>query len=136
MVFEIITDDSKFRDMEQDSELFVQKHLDHSTFSKNFIKIPYEYLQRLLHACASLLESLLGTALAYIPDSTSVTTRFYEENVRGGKESRHKQTYKSHVLVGYYPNKRIIYVKTAEGTDHHVSDSEGAARMLKNYDKG
>lgn len=136
IVFEIVTGDSKFRDMEQDSELFVQKHLDHSTFGKNFIKIPYDYLQRLLHVCAGLLESLLGTALAYIPDSTAVTTCFYKDNIREGKESRQKQTYKSHALVGYYPDKRIIYVKTAEGTNHHVSDSEGAVRMLKNYNKG
>lgn len=136
MVFEIITNDSVYRNMEQDSELFLQKHIDHSTFGKNFIKIPYEYLQKLLHLCASLLESLLGKALAYIPDSTAITTKFYKDSIREGKKCRLLQTYKSHALVGYYPNKGIIYVKTAEGTDHHTSDSKGATLMLENYDLG
>lgn len=45
ITFEIITGDSHFRDMEQDAELFVYKHLDHSTFQRSFEKIPYEYLQ-------------------------------------------------------------------------------------------
>jgi len=136
IVFEIITGDSHYRDMEQDAELFVDKHLDHSTFQRTFEKIPYDYLQQLLHAAGALLESLLGTAAAYIPDSTAVTTRRYHEIMYKGKARRVKQTYKSHALVGYYPDKGVIYVKAAEGTDHHVSDSAGAVSMLKVYDLG
>ena len=136
IAFEIITGDAHFRDMEQDAELFVIKHIDHSTFQRNFEKIPYEYLQHLLQACAALLESLLGTATAYIPDSTAVTTRRYHDIMYRGKIRRVKQTYKSHALVGYYPDKGVIYVKTAEGADHHVSDSAGAVSMLDDYDLG
>lgn len=65
-----------------------------------------------------------------------MTTRHYHEIMYKGKLTRAKQTYKSHALVGYYPDKRVIYVKTAEGTDHHTSDSAGAVRMLKAYDLG
>ena len=134
IAFEIVTGDSHFRDMEQDAELFVIKHIDHSTFQRTFEKIPYAYLQRLLQACATLLESLLGTAAAYIPDSTAITTRHYHNIMHKGTMIRAKKTYKSHALVGYYPHKGVIYVKTAEGTDHHVSDSAGAVSMLQAYD--
>lgn len=67
--------------MEQDAELFVMKHVDHSTFQRNFEEIPYEYLQQLLQACAALLENLLGTALPS-PHTTTVTS--HTRGQRGG----------------------------------------------------
>jgi len=42
IAFKISSRDN-FRDMELDSELYVDEHIDHSTFGKNFFKIPYDY---------------------------------------------------------------------------------------------
>jgi len=136
MAFEIVSHNSPYRDMELSSELYVNKHIDHSTFGKNFIKIPYLYFQELLRKCASLLESLLGKALAYIPDSTGLITSIYEDSIHAGKETRRKIWYKSHSLVGYYPNKGVTYIKTGESTDKHMSDAEGCKIMLGTYDQG
>lgn len=136
MAFEIISYNSPYRDMELGSELYVNEHIDHSTFGKNFIKIPYLYFQELLKRIAQLLESLLGKAVAYIPDSTGLVTDIYEDSFYAGKEIRRKKTYKAHSLVGYYPDKGITYIKTGEGTDKHVSDAEGVRRMLEDYNLG
>jgi len=136
IVFEIITGNNPYRDMELGSELYVKKHIDHSTFGKNFIRIPYEYFRKLLNKCAQLLDLLLGKALAYIPDSTSLATNIYEKTIWKGKETKRRIDYKVHSLVGYYPDKRLTYVKSSLGTDKHVSDSEGVSIMLKDYNLG
>jgi len=134
IAFEIITHNSPYRDMELGSELYLGEHIDHSTFGKNFIRIPYLYFQRLLRRIASLLESLLGKALLYISDSTGLLTNIYEDSIHAGEESCRKKTYKAHSLIGYYPNKRITYIKDAEGTNKHISDTEGVKRMLRTYE--
>jgi hypothetical protein len=136
IAFEIVTQNSPYRDMELSSELYVNKHIDHSTFGKNFIKIPYFYFQTLLRKCACLLESLFGKAFAYIPDSTGLVTSIYEKSIHAGKKTRRKVWYKAHSLVGYYPNKGITYIKAGECADKHISDAEGVKRMLKDYDLG
>src|SRR3989344_2332202 len=41
ITFKLVKNGSPFRDMENDAELFFNKHIDHSTFQRNFIKIPY-----------------------------------------------------------------------------------------------
>jgi len=136
MVFETVTHNSPYRDMELGSELYVGKHIDHSTFGKNFIKIPLEYLIKLLNKTAEFLEGMLGTAFCYIADSTGLVTNIYENTIFKGKSIRRKIHYKAHSLVGYYPNKQIVYVKNAFGSDKHISDSKGACIMLDNYNLG
>ena len=136
IIFETVTGNKPFRDMELGSELYVNKHLDHSTFGKNFQRIPYDYLVKLLESTAKLLEDLLGTALVYIADSTGIVTTVYEDTEYQGKKIRRKKNYKAHSLVGYYPNKGVTYIKTGLGTDKHISDSKGACLMLDNYDLG
>ncbi len=136
MAFEIITHNSPYRDMELGSELYVGKHIDHSTFGKNFIKIPLEYFTKLLTIIAKFLESLLGTALCYIADSSGLVTNTYYDTEYKGKPIRRRLDYKVHSLIGYYPNKGITYIKNALGTDKHTSDSKGAVKMLKDYNLG
>lgn len=136
IVFEMITGNSPYRDMELGSELYVNEHIDHSTFGKNFIRIPYDYLTKLLEKCAKMLETLLGIALVYIADSTGMVTHTNVDSIHKGKKIKRKKTYKAHSLVGYYPNKKITYIKTGLGTDKHISDSKGAKQMLQSYDLG
>ena len=134
IVFEIVTGNHPYRDMELGSELYVDNHIDHSTLHKNFLRIPYDYLVRLLEATAKLLESLLGNAFAYLADSTGIRTKIYYDSQYQGKAIRRLLDYKLHTLVGYYPDKAITYVKSGIGSDKHTSDAKGASIMLGSYD--
>jgi len=78
--YQIIADNASFRDMELDAELFVDKHLDHSTFHGNFLKIPYEYFSRLLQSVARMLEQLLGYCIATLMDSTGLEYKAVQRN--------------------------------------------------------
>lgn len=136
IAFEIITGNSPYRDMELGSELYVDEHIDHSTFGKNFIRIPLDYFIMLLNEIARYLENLLGTAFCYIADSTGLVTNTYEDTEYQGKDVRRRKDYKAHSFVGYYPDKQIVYVKNALGSDKHISDSKGACMMLDDYNLG
>ena len=135
-VFEIVTGNAPFRDMELGSELYVRKHIDHSTFGKNFQKIPYDYLRKLLELTGKFLEKLLGKASVYLADSTGMVTNMYYDTEFKGKSIRRKLDFKLHSFVGYYPNKKLTYIKTGLGSNKHTSDSEGACVMLDEYDMG
>jgi uncharacterized protein YbaR (Trm112 family) len=117
--------------MELDSNLFCNKHLDHGTFHNNFMKIPYEYLIRLLREIARLLEKLLGYYLITIFDSTGLNTRLYEETMIKGKIKKRNKDYKLHTITAYHPKEKITYYIDALSSDKHISDAEGAKRLLQ-----
>lgn len=131
--FQIVTRNASFRDMEWDSDMLVSKHIDHGTLHHNFLKIPYDYLSRLLDAIVHMLESLLGNAIVYIMDSTGLSTSVYEETLVKGKLTRRNKDFKLHVLSGYYPKEQITCMKGALASDKHVSDAEGAARLVREH---
>lgn len=119
-----------YREMELDSELFVDKHIDHSTFGKNFFKIPYEYLRKLLQLTGKLLEKLLKRTKVHIADSTKITTDRYKEIIHQGKPRRIKEVYKLHTMIQRHPEKQITVIVDGIASDEHISDSEGAVRMM------
>lgn len=129
--YKIISSNASFRDMELDSDLFLDKHLDHGTFHNNFLRIPYEYLNKLLSEIARMLEDLLGYFIATIFDSTGLTTSKYEETIVKGKLIRRNKDYKLHTITAYHPKEKITYYIDALSSDKHVSDAEGASRLLK-----
>lgn len=129
--YKIISNNASFRDMELDSEVFIDKHLDHSTFHKNFLKIPYEYFSRLLTAIARMLEELLGYFMITVFDSTGLSTRIYENALSKGRIIRRNKDYKLHTLLAYHPDKQITYYKDALSSDKHTSDPEGAVRLMR-----
>jgi len=128
--YQIIRTNASFRDMEQDAELFVGMHLDHGTFHKNFMKIPYEYLQRLLRAIVQLLEQLLGYCMITIVDSTGISTKQYEETLIKGKVKLRNKEYKLHTLLASHPDKQTTFYIDAMMSDKHISDAEGAKRLI------
>lgn len=129
VVFEIISN-RNLRDMELDSYEFFGKHLDHSTFGKNLHKVPLEYLRELLQLTGQFLESLLGHAKVHIPDSTELSTDRYKEIIYRGKSRLVKKTFKLHAMVQRHPKKQMVIIMDGLSTDAHVSDAEGAVRML------
>ena len=131
IAFETVTHNSPYRDMELGSELYLGEHIDHSTFGKNFQRIPYRYFLKLLERVGRLLEELLGKACLLIADSTGTHSHIYYDCDHKGKESRRKKIYKTHSLVSSHPEKSIVYIRTGLGSDKKISDSEGARRMLE-----
>lgn len=129
--FEIVTHNSPYRDMELGSELFLDKHIDHSTFAKNFEKTPLIYFMRLLEKIAAMLDRLLGKAKIKIMDSTRITTYVYEKTRIKLDETKKRNDYKFHSLVSYHPKKKAIYFDTVLSTDKHTSDAEGAKQMIE-----
>lgn len=129
--YQIISSNASYRRMELDTELFVHKHLDHSILHKNFLKIPYEYLTRLLETIARMLEHLLGYCVATLMDSTGISTRKYEETLIKGKMKRRNKEFKLHTLNASHPDKKLTYYIDALASDKHVSDAEGARRLLE-----
>ena len=73
---------------------------------------------------------MLGKTKLNIADSTEITTDRYEERIRAGKPTRKLVTYKLHSLIGYYPKEHLTVIKDGIGSDKHISDSEGAVRMM------
>lgn len=130
IVFEIITENTPLRDMELDSELFLNKHIDHSTFGRNYWKIPYHYLMKLLRLIAKRLNTLLGNCFAKICDSTGISTKIFEETIIKGRIRIRNKDFKLHGLIAYHPDKQLLYFKDALGSDKHISDAEGAMRMI------
>src|SRR3989338_1443401 len=127
-VFEIITHNSHYRDMESDSELYVNKHIDHSTFGKNFQKTPYIYFLNMLEETSKLLENILGKVKVLIADSTGTHSHVYHDCELVDKKTRRKKRYKTHALVSSHPNAKAIYIRTGIGRNLRISDSEGAKR--------
>ena len=118
-----------YREIELDSEIFVDEHIDHSTFGKNFQKIPYDYIRKLLQLTGQLLEELLGHAKVHVPDSTKLSTDRYTEIIYRGKRRRVKETFKLHTLVQRHPKNRMVIIMDGIATNHHISDAEGFVRM-------
>jgi len=118
-----------YRDMELDTDFFFGKHLDHSTFGKNFKKIPYDYLRKLLQLTGKYLEKLLGHAKVHIPDSTKLSTDRYKDVIYQCKPRRVKETFKLHTMVQRHPKKQMTIIMDGISSDAHISDSEGAVRM-------
>ena len=118
-----------YRDMELDAETFFGKNIDHSTFGKNFQKISYDYLRKLLQLTGQLLEKLLGHAKVHIPDSTKLSTDRYKDILYQGKPRRVKETFKLHTMVQRHPKKKMTIIMDGLSSDAHISDAEGAVRM-------
>jgi hypothetical protein len=122
--------------MELDSETFFEKNIDHSTFGKNFQKIPHDYLRKLLQLTGRLLENLLGHAKVHIPDSTKLSTDRYKDIIYQGKPRRVKETFKLHTMVQRHPKKQMTIIMDGLSSDAHISDAEGAVRMSHVLQKG
>lgn len=131
-----ISGGNNYRDMELDSEIFIEEHIDHSTFGKNFFRIPYDYLRKLLQLTGKLLEGLLGRTKVHIADSTKITADRYKEIIHQGKPRRIKEVYKLHTMVQRHPEKQMTIIVDGIASDEHISDSEGAVRMMSVLKEG
>lgn len=131
-----ITKGDAYRDMEFDTEMFFSKNIDHSTFGKNFQKIPYIYLRELLQLTGKYLENLLGHAKVHVPDSTKLSTDRYKEIIYRGKLRLVRETFKLHTMIQRHPKKKLTIIMDGLSSTAHISDAEGAVRMSQVLQEG
>jgi hypothetical protein len=116
----------KYREMELESTLYLGKRADHSTFARNYEKIPQEYIEK-------LIESLVDREFTFwIADSTAMSSTVRVMRTRQGTRNKELLTDKYHLVIGYDPPSRTTMILGAKATDNHVSDSKAAVEILKN----
>ena len=104
--------------MELEASLYLSDKADHSTFARNFEKIPQEYIEKLISQLVN------KKYLYWIADSTCISTKIRVERTRQGIRQKEKLRDKYHLVIGYDP-------LGAKATDEHISDSEGAIQIIK-----
>jgi hypothetical protein len=115
----------KYREMELEATLYLPERADHSTFARNYTKIPESYLEK-------VIVSLVQKEFSYwIADSTAISTKINVERLDTGQRRKELLTDKYHVLVGYDPPTHTVMILGAKATDNHVSDSQGAIMLLE-----
>jgi hypothetical protein len=114
----------RYREMELEADLYLKDKADHSTFARNYVKIPEEYIEK-------LIESLVEKEFSYwIADSTCMSTRIKVERTVQGIRNKVLLRDKYHVVIGYDPPNHTTMILGVKATDEHISDSRGAIEIL------
>lgn len=115
----------RYREMELDSTLYLPAKADHSTFARNYAKIPQEYIEQ-------LITSLVEKEFSYwIADSTGISTKISVKRTHAGLRIKELLTDKLHLIVGYDPPTNQTVIIGVKATDNHVSDSKGSINLLE-----
>ena len=130
LAYMILIKGMPYRGMEFESDLYVNKHVDHSTFVVNFEKIPAEYFLDLVEEVGTRLDLILEYSDQYVVDSTAVTTPLTFITEIKGKTVKEKIEYRSHAIVSLHPSDNSVVVRKGLSTSKRVADCEGAKRML------
>ncbi|MBU4502568.1 MAG: transposase [Nanoarchaeota archaeon] len=115
----------RYREMELESDLYLNDKADHSTFARNYSKIPEEYVE-------NLIVSLVNKEFSFfIADSTAISSKIRVERTRQGIRKKELLTDKYHIVIGYDPGGQSTMILGVKATDNHVSDSKGAVKIMK-----
>ena len=115
----------RYREMELEADLYLDDKADHSTFARNYAKIPEDYAE-------NLIGSLVEKEFSYwIADSTCMSTKIKVERTVQGIRNKVLLRDKYHVVIGYDPPTRSTMILGVKATDEHTSDSRGAIEILK-----
>lgn len=116
----------RYRDMELEATLYLPEKADHSTFARNYAKIPEHYIE-------SLIILFVQKEFCYwIADSTGISTKIRVERIRQGTRNKEKLRDKFHTILGYDPPTSATFVLSAKATDNACSDSKAAIDAVKN----
>ena len=123
--------------MEQESELYLKEHYDHSTLQYHYTVLPSKTLYKISMLFRDKIYELGNEILLHILDSTALSTSVREERTRQGLRNKEKITDKIHTTTGYDPPLKIVIVEEILVSDHHLSDGKGGEKMVeKNSFKG
>ncbi|MBU0980379.1 MAG: hypothetical protein KJ709_06220, partial [Nanoarchaeota archaeon] len=114
----------RYRDMELEATLYLPDKADHSTFQRNYEKISEEYIER-------LIVSFVDDTFSYwIADSTCISTKVRVERTVQGTRNKVKLRDKFHIVIGYDPPNHRTFILGAKASDEHMSDSQGAIKIV------
>lgn len=116
----------RYREMELEATLYLPDKADHSTFARNYAKIPEWYIEK---AIANLVDKEF---CYWIADSTCISTKIRVERTVQGTRNKVKLRDKYHIIIGYDPPTHTTFILGAKASDEHMSDSQGAIEILKN----
>ena len=117
--------------MEQESELYLKKHYDHSAFAYHYNNLSENAVYSLTYLFRDKIYKLINEIYLHIFDSTALSTSVRVERTRQGIRKKEKLTDKFHTLLGYDPPFQIIVVEGMLMTDHHISDGKGGEILLQ-----
>lgn len=120
-----------YEEMELNSELFLDRHYDHSLFQYHYTNLSAEQINSLNLVLEEQIKLLLNEIKIHIFDSTALSTSVREERIHQGTRNKVLLTTKFHTMIGYDPPNQCIVVENMLASDKHTSDAEGARIMLK-----
>ena len=124
-------------EMELQSELYLKRHYDHSTFSYHYKRLDPKIIERITwHYERLIMQFLEWEIMFHIFDSTGISTSVREERTRQGLRKKEKITQKFHTLLGYDPPNQLVVVEGCLATTNKTSDSQGALQMLRDDLRG
>jgi len=115
----------RYREMELEATLYLSEKADHSTFARNYARIPELYIEQLI---ANLVDK---EYVFWIADSTCMSTKIRVERIVQGTRNKVKLRDKYHIVIGYDPSKHTTFILGAKASDEHMSDSQGAQQIIK-----
>jgi hypothetical protein len=117
--------------MEQESELYINRHYDHSALQYHYTHLNRKIIYQLTYLFRDKIYTLINEIYLHIFDSTALSTSVLAERTRQGIRKKEKLTDKFHTLLGYDPPFQIIVVEGMLMTDHHTSDGKGGKILLQ-----
>jgi hypothetical protein len=123
-----------YEQMEIESELYLQRHYDHSAFQYHYTKLPHNTILQLTSLLEQRIKEMINEILLHIFDSTALSTSVREERIRQGTRNKEKLTVKFHTMLGYDPPFQVVVVEGMLASDKHTSDAKGAENILKDKD--
>lgn len=123
-----------YEKMEQDSELYLNRHYDHSNFQYHYTRLPESLIICLTSLLEEKIKLLINEVHLHIFDSTALSTSVREERLRQGTRNKEKLTTKFHTMLGYDPPFQLIVVEGMLASDKHTSDAQGARIILRDKD--
>ena len=123
-----------YEEMELNSELFLERHYDHSNFWYHYTALPPLVIYTLTSILEVKIKILINEVLLHIADSSALSTSVREERIRQGTRNKVKLTTKFHTLLGYDPPTQTIVVEGMLASNNKLSDSKGAQTMLAGKD--
>lgn len=124
--------DEVLEEMEINSELFLNRHYDHSAFAYHYKKLSVQVIETITwHYERLIMQYLERNIQFHIFDSTAISTSVREERIRQGTRNKTKITQKVHTLLGYDPPNQLVVVEGCKATTNKVSDNQGALQMLR-----
>jgi hypothetical protein len=123
-----------YEQMETESELYLQRHYDHSAFQYHYTNLSHETILQLTSLLEQRIKDMTNEILLHIFDSTALSTSVREERIRQGTRNKEKLTVKFHTMLGYDPPFQLVVVEGMLASDNPTSDAEGAGKILQGKD--